>query len=76
MLSFEFKFKTKVNDPQTAVRAIGHWMKAKAQLEDMFPTVAGSIHFRALTRFGMKAYWCDDWITKIHSLQTLGIGYQ
>ena len=75
MLSFEFKFKTKVNDPPRAVRAIGHWMKAKAQLEDMFPNVMGSVHFRDLTRFGMKTYWCDDWLTKIHSLQMIGIGF-
>ena len=72
MLTFEFKLKTKVMDPPKAIRAIGHWMKAKAQLEDMFPKVCGTIHYRELERFGMKTYWCDDWITKIHSLQTLG----
>ena len=75
MFSFEFTLKTKVSDPTQTVRVIGHWMKAKVQIEELFPNVANSVHFRSLTCFGMKAYWCDDWITKIHSLQTIGTGY-
>ena len=71
MKSFEFKLKAKAQDPQNSVRVIGIWLKVKEQIQDMFPNVECTPHYRELERYGMKQFWQDDWITRLHSLRSI-----